>query len=184
MPKKRTKQVDKFAPYSSDLIASQFWLHKSLEQMNRREWEAICDGCAKCCLHKFIEDDSEEEDFTPTDQMADHEELLFTNIVCRLLDQKKCACTEYEKRSELVPDCVTLTKQNLQNIFYMPTSCSYRRLHEGRGLAQWHPLLNGGKKALMHSRGVSVRKKVVSEEQMDIHDYGDYIVTWPLEDID
>ena len=171
-------------PYTKALIDSGFWEQKTLNEMSRDEWEAVCDGCAKCCLHKFIEDDEIEEDFQPTDKPADDGNLHFTNIACHLLNEKTCACTAYDKRSELVPDCVTLTKANLKDVFYMPPSCSYRRLYEGKGLASWHPLLNKGKKTKMHELGISVRNKIVSESDVDLYDFEDYIVTWPLDEIE
>jgi uncharacterized cysteine cluster protein YcgN (CxxCxxCC family) len=166
------------------LIASEYWRHKTLEQMDRTEWEAICDGCARCCLHKFIEDDDAPDSFSPTDHINDDEEILYTNIGCYLLNDKTCACTQYTKRGELVPDCVTLTKDNIADVFFMPPSCSYRRLQEGKGLAHWHPLLNKGKKTKMHQLGVSVRNQVVNEANVDLSDFEDYIVTWPLDEID
>ncbi|GBL03436.1 YcgN family cysteine cluster protein [Glaciecola sp. KUL10] len=172
--------------YSKDLIKSQYWLDTPLADMSKEQWESICDGCAKCCLHKFIDDQSvnEEDDFAPTDVLREGEEILFTNIACHLLHTKTCACTSYEKRSTLVPDCVTLTKENLESIFYMPKSCSYRRLHEGRGLASWHPLLNKGKKAKMHESRISVRGRTVNEHDILYDEFEDYVVTWPENDID
>ncbi|WP_284217547.1 YcgN family cysteine cluster protein [Agaribacter marinus] len=164
-------------------MASKFWEDTALDDMNREQWEAICDGCAKCCLHKFIEDD-DVDDFTPTDQPADDGHLHYTNIACYLLNDKQCACTAYLRRSELVPDCVTLTKENLDKIFFMPPSCSYRRLHEGKGLASWHPLLNKGKKSKMHLDGISVRNRTLNENDVNIADFEDYIVTWPLDEIE
>lgn len=162
---------------------SAFWEEKSLEEMSQQEWESICDGCGKCCLHKFIDDESAEAPET-TDTIAEHEVVEFTNIVCDYLNTKSCSCTQYDKRTELVPDCVKLTKANLKDIFYMPSSCSYRRLQEGRGLPSWHPLLNRNKKTAMHKAGMSVRGKTVFEQQVDPEKYEDYIVTWPLDDVD
>lgn len=160
-----------------------FWEEKTLSEMTRAEWESLCDGCGKCCLHKFIDDEAVE---TPesTDVLQEGETVEFTNIVCDYLNTKTCSCTQYQKRTELVPDCVQLTKDNLQDIFYMPNSCTYRRLHEGRGLPQWHPLLNRNKKTAMHKAGMSVRGKTVYEHQVDKEKYEDYIVLWPLQDID
>ncbi|GAB5379760.1 MAG: YcgN family cysteine cluster protein [Aliiglaciecola sp.] len=155
-----------------------FWESKTLEQMTRKEWESVCDGCAKCCLHKFIDEDADEND------NPGFEELHYTNIVCNLLNTKTCSCTQYAKRSELVPDCVTLTKANLDNIDYMPPSCSYRRLREGRGLPSWHPLLNKGKKSSMHKVGMSVRGKTVFDKDVDLEQFEDYIALWPLQDLD
>lgn len=149
--------------------------------MNEAEWEAICDGCARCCLHKFIDDESLENDFAPTSHINEGEEILYTNISCYLLNDKTCACSQYDKRTELVPDCVSLTKENLDSIFFMPPSCSYRRLHEGKGLAHWHPLLNKGKKSKMHQLGVTVRNRTISESDVDFNNFEDYIVVWPTD---
>ena len=160
-----------------------FWEQKSLSEMNDKEWEQICDGCGKCCLHKFIEDDDEEQE-GPTEVINEGEQVHYTNIVCGLLNTKTCTCTQYAKRTELVPDCVKLTKDNLDDIFFMPPSCSYRRLHEGRGLASWHPLLNKGKKSAMHKAGMSVRGKTVYDHDVDLEKFEDYIAIWPLEDVD
>lgn len=160
-----------------------FWEEKSLSEMTRQEWESLCDGCGKCCLHKFIDDDAVETPET-TDVLEEGETVEFTNIVCDYLNTKTCSCTQYDNRTELVPDCVQLTKDNLRDIFYMPTSCSYRRLHEGRGLPAWHPLLNRNKKTAMHKAGMSVRGKTVFEHQVDAKKYEDYIVLWPLQDTD
>lgn len=164
-------------------MTTAFWETKSLEEMTQSEWESLCDGCAKCCLHKFIDDESA-EDYSPTDHINANEQIHYTNIVCSYLNTKKCECTQYAKRTELVPDCVKLTKDNLKDIFFMPPSCAYRRLHEGRGLPSWHPLLNKGKKHAMHAAGMSVRNKTVFETDVDLNDFEDYIAIWPLEDLD
>lgn len=162
-----------------------FWIEKSLEQMNQQEWEAICDGCGKCCLHSFIDSDEEEgEQFSSTDVLREGEELLYTDVVCQYSDEQTCACTRYTERQTLVPSCVQLTKDNLKDIFFMPQSCSYRRLHEGRGLASWHPLHHDGSKQAMHDAGISILGKAISENEVDLeHDFEDHIVTWPELDI-
>jgi uncharacterized cysteine cluster protein YcgN (CxxCxxCC family) len=160
-----------------------YWETKTLDKMSESEWEGICDGCAKCCLHKFIDDDNVEEQ-TFTDHLDPEENIHYTNIVCSLLNTKSCQCTKYDQRTTLVPECVKLTKENLKDIFFMPPSCSYRRLYEGRGLPSWHPLLNKGKKAKMHQQGMSVRGKTVFDCDVDIDKFEDYIAVWPLEDID
>ncbi|ATD00803.1 MAG: YcgN family cysteine cluster protein [Pseudomonadota bacterium] len=166
------------------MLEDKFWLKKSLAEMNNDEWEAICDGCGKCCLHTFIDSDEQEESFESTDVLREGEEIIYTAIVCRYLDTKKCFCTEYENRTSLVPSCVKLTKDNIDNIFFMPPSCSYRRLHEGRGLASWHPLLNNGSKAVMHRMGISVKGRVMKDNQIDMDLFEDYIADWPKEDHD
>ena len=161
-------------------LEDKYWEHKSLEQMNDEEWEALCDGCAKCCLHKFI-DDEQADDPATTDVIHEGESIVYTNIACNLLNTKTCACTKYSERTVLVPDCVKLTKENLKDIFFMPPSCAYRRLYEGKALPDWHPLLHGGKKSAMHAAGQSVRGKTISENDVDIEDFEDYIVRWPLD---
>lgn len=160
-----------------------YWETKKLEEMTTDEWEALCDGCAKCCLHKFI-DDAQVDEQTPTDELREGEQVVFTKIACQYLNEKTCGCTKYEKRTELVPDCIKLTKDNLDSVFYMPPSCAYRRLSEGKPLPSWHPLLNNGKKTKMHLAGMSVRNKVVADDGVNIHRFEDYIVTWPLDSIE
>ena len=161
-------------------LEPKFWEKKTLEQMNDEEWEALCDGCAKCCLHKFIDDDNAANP-SPTDVLYEGETVVYTNIACHLLNTKTCSCTQYMKRTELVPDCVKLTKDNLKDIFFMPPSCAYRRLYEGKSLPDWHPLFHGGKKSAMHAAGHSVRNKTISENDVDADEIEDYIVRWPLE---
>lgn len=160
-----------------------FWQTKTLAQMNREEWESLCDGCAKCCLHKFIEDDDVDEQHA-TDHIADHEHMHYSNIACRYLNAKTCSCSQYAKRTQLVPDCVTLTQDNLKDVFFMPPSCAYRLLQEGKDLPSWHPLRHNGKKSKMHQAGMSVRNKVICETQADVEHFEDYIVVWPLELVD
>ena len=160
-----------------------YWESTPLENMSDKQWEGICDGCAKCCLHKFIDDESVTEPAT-TDQINVGEKIHYTNIACNLLNTKTCSCTQYAERTKLVPECVKLTKSNLQDIFFMPPSCSYRRLYEGRGLPSWHPLLNNNKKSVMHKAGMSVRGKTVSDKDVDLEQFEDYIALWPIEDLD
>ena len=161
-----------------------FWETKTLDEMSQQEWESLCDGCAKCCLHKFIDDDEVEDELSSTDYLNTHEYIHYTNIACSLLNTKTCQCSQYENRTSLVPDCVKLTKENIKDIFFMPPSCAYRRLNEGRGLPSWHPLLNKGKKHVMHQKGMSIRNKTVCETDVDINEFEEYIAVWPLEDID
>ncbi len=179
MKKKPSKTIDKF------------WETKTLSQMSESEWESLCDGCGKCCLHKIIEEEHDDDVELvdeglqlPTDYIGEGEEMLYTNVVCHLLNDKTCSCTKYAQRTKLVPDCVKLTQANLDDIFFMPNSCTYRRLHEGRGIPSWHPLLHKGKKSEMHKAGMSVRGKVVKDDDVDMQDYEEHIVTWPLADID
>ena len=129
-----------------------YWEYKKLSEMSQTEWEQLCDGCAKCCLHKLEDEDTGE--------------IYGTNVVCQYLNQETCQCNDYMNRSVLVPDCITLTSQNLEMVYFMPSSCSYRLLAEGKPLPQWHPLLTGNKDST-HDSGNSVRDKVISELEVD-----------------
>ena len=120
----------------------------------------------------------------PTDHIKEDEQMLYSNIVCHLLNDKTCSCTQYAKRTKLVPDCVQLTQDNLDEVFFMPPSCAYRRLNEGKNLPSWHPLLNKGNKSVMHKAGMSVRGKVIKDNEVDMEYFDDHIVTWPLNEID
>ncbi len=135
----------------SDDAATPFWRRKSLEEMTATEWESLCDGCGKCCLNK-IED-------------VETGEILPTRVACRLLDLGSCRCTDYGRRTRLVPDCVVLTPANVAEIPWMPASCAYRRLAEGRDLAWWHPLVSGDPETV-HQAGISVRGRVISERRL------------------
>lgn len=163
-----------------------FWQEKTLAQMNQQEWEAICDGCGKCCLHSFIDSDQEDDDdFSSTDFLREGEELLYTDVICQYNDPATCGCARYSERQLLVPSCVQLTKENLKDIFFMPNSCSYRRLHEGRGLASWHPLNNNGSKQTMIDAGISAHGKTISELDVDLEtQFESHIVAWPKHDCD
>lgn len=140
-----------------------FWERKTLAEMNREEWEALCDGCAKCCLHKLEDEDSGE--------------LLYTRVACRYLDQDSCRCGVYPERQRLVPTCIKLEPGNFEHLRWMPGTCAYRLLSEGRPLPLWHPLLNGGRAAMV-AAGQSVSGKVISEEFVHEDGFDEHLVDW------
>jgi uncharacterized protein len=128
-----------------------FWQTKRLEEMTREEWESLCDGCGLCCLIRFEDEDTGE--------------VVPTKVHCKLFDGGLCRCTDYEDRRQHVPDCIQLTPWNIETLKWMPLSCAYRRLDEGRGLADWHPLVSGDPETI-HTAGVSIRGLTVSEETL------------------
>ena len=139
-----------------------FWRRKKLSQMTPAEWESLCDGCGKCCLHKL--------------QYEKPNQIQFTNVACRLLDLESCRCTDYAHRQEQVPDCVQLTAKTIKRLRWLPSTCAYRLLAEGKELYDWHPLVSGDKNSV-HRAGQSVRGKAVAERAADVLDH--HIVTWP-----
>ncbi|PCJ48124.1 MAG: hypothetical protein COA74_09650 [Gammaproteobacteria bacterium] len=143
------------------MSSNEFWKTKSLQEMTSSEWESICDGCAKCCIFKFEEDDTGH--------------ILQTDVVCKLLDLDTCHCTKYEQRKTLVPDCITITPDNILQLKWMPASCSYRLLAQGDDLPAWHSLVTGNPKS-MQLANKTVQGRVVSEIEVD--DIEDRIIGW------
>ncbi len=139
-----------------------FWQTKPLDQMSAPEWESLCDGCGRCCLHKLRDEETEA--------------LSFTNVACRLLDLHLCTCRDYPHRQVHVPDCVALSPQALDDIDWLPPSCAYRRIQEGRGLAWWHPLVSGDPDTV-HQAGVSIRGRAISEERSGPLEF--HLAEWP-----
>ena len=139
-----------------------FWKTKTLAEMTPEEWESLCDGCGRCCLHKLRDDDTGE--------------IAWTNVACRLLDTQTCQCTDYARRRRRVPDCVRLTPEGLAEIDWLPPSCAYRRIEEGRGLAWWHPLVSGDP-ATVHEAGVSVSGRAIDERIAGNLEY--HLAEWP-----
>jgi len=148
-----------------EAIAIPFWRTKTLEEMSRAEWESLCDGCARCCLVKLEDEDSGE--------------IHFTDIGCKLLDAKACRCRDYKSRSRRVSDCVTLTPCAVRTLTWLPVTCAYRLVAEGKDLPQWHPLKSGSAESV-HEAGASVRGRVVASEEDIAHElWPERIVKWP-----
>lgn len=140
-----------------------FWESKTLEELTIEEWESLCDGCAKCCLHK-IED-------------VETGRVYYTNVACQLLDMDKCLCKDYANRSKFVNDCLQLTPKTVREYDWLPKSCAYRRLAEGRGLAWWHPLISG-EKTTVPKICSGLYGKILSEKSVDLSQLEDMIVDW------
>jgi len=129
-------------------MTDEFWKRKSLAEMTNGEWESLCDGCALCCLQKL--EDEETGD------------VYFTDVACRLLDTETCRCTDYAARAKKVADCLVLSVDEPETFHWLPGSCAYRRLAEGKELPDWHPLRTGDPDSV-HEAGISAKGKVVSE---------------------
>ena len=143
-----------------------FWKTKTLDEMSQTEWESLCDGCGKCCLNKL-------EDW-------DTSEIYWTSIACELLDCETCRCTDYENRFKKVPDCIQLTPEVINTLLWLPPTCAYRLVKEGRDLYWWHPLVSGDPETV-HEAGVSIRGRAKPDDGVKPEDYEDYLIDWPRE---
>ena len=141
-----------------------FWEDKTLEEMSTSEWEALCDGCGRCCLMKLEDEDTGE--------------IYNSDVRCRLLNGDTCRCSDYPNRQSKVKDCIKLTPDNVGTIDWIPKSCAYRRLAEGRGLAWWHPLISGDPETVV-TAGVSVRGRTVAEGEVTPGTWEDHVAEWP-----
>ncbi len=128
-----------------------FWIGKTLDQLTPAQWEALCDGCGRCCLQKLK---------SPTTG-----KVTYTWVACYLLDPQTCRCNDYDLRHVLVPDCLQLEPANILKLRWLPKTCAYRRIAEGKDLPTWHPLVSGDP-ASVHQAGISVRLRAISEEHV------------------
>jgi hypothetical protein len=143
-----------------------FWKTTRLEDMTGAQWESLCDGCARCCLAKLEDEDTGA--------------IAYTDVGCKLLDDEACRCTDYANRSDQVSDCVRLTPEVVRTVKWLPPTCAYRLVGEGRDLYWWHPLVSGDPDTV-HTAGVSVRGRVSTfEDRVRPEDLQDFIVDWPL----
>ena len=142
-----------------------FWRRKTLAEMTETEWESLCDGCGRCCLNK-LED-------------VDTGRIDYTQVGCRLLDTETCRCRDYANRSARVDDCVRLKADNVAGLSWLPPTCAYRLVAQGRDLYWWHPLVSGDPETV-HAAGISVRGRVPAlEDEIPDEDLEDHIVSWP-----
>jgi uncharacterized protein len=145
--------------------AKPFWKAKAFNALSQSEWESLCDGCGRCCLVKLEDEDTGE--------------VHFTDLGCKLLDGKSCRCSDYRRRRQRVRDCLKLTPDSVRALPWLPPTCGYRLVAEGRDLFWWHPLVSGSPETV-HEAGVSVRGRVTAlETEVKLDDYPDYIVSWP-----
>ena len=146
-------------------LTPRFWERKPLRKLSDKEWEALCDGCGKCCLNKLEDEDTGE--------------VALTCVACRLLDDSTCLCAQYEIRHQFVPECIVLRPDNIDDhAYWMPQTCAYRLLWEGKPLYDWHPLISGRADSV-HAAGISVRHRTVPEFEIPQEDWEDYIIEEP-----
>ncbi|MEM9708690.1 MAG: YcgN family cysteine cluster protein [Pseudomonadota bacterium] len=143
-------------------LRERYWERVPMANMTKREWEALCDGCGRCCLNKLEDEDSGE--------------VAFTRVACRLLDGDTCRCANYEIRHHFVPECVVLTPQTMDDVaYFMPRTCAYRLVHEGKPLYDWHPLVSGQSESV-HEAGASVRGWTVPEFEVDEEEWEEHLI--------
>jgi uncharacterized cysteine cluster protein YcgN (CxxCxxCC family) len=140
-----------------------FWNTKALQEMSVDEWESLCDGCGRCCLHKLEE--------------IDTGLFYYTNVACRLLDTQSCRCRNYAERKRIVADCLDLWQSEGEQFNWLPASCAYRRLYNGQALSWWHPLVSGDP-GTVHAAGISVRGRTVDEQQVSHDLLEEHIIDW------
>ncbi len=140
-----------------------FWQVKQLHEMTPQEWESLCDGCGRCCQVKLEDEDTGI--------------IYTTNVSCRLLDCSTCRCTDYANRHQLVDDCIKLDPDNVDELGWLPATCAYRLVWEGKPLEDWHPLVSGSSETV-HEAGISVRGRVTNETEVEVDDLPDRIVDW------
>jgi uncharacterized cysteine cluster protein YcgN (CxxCxxCC family) len=142
---------------------TEFWETKRLDELTDDEWEALCDGCGRCCLRKLEDEETGE--------------IHYTDVACRLLDITTCRCTDYPRRLERVDDCVRISRDRLEELSWMPATCAYRLRHENRPLPDWHPLVSGRAESV-HEAGISVRHRVLSEHCVHEDDVHQRLIEW------
>ncbi len=145
-------------------MRDEFWRTKSLAEMTSEEWESLCDGCGQCCQVK-LED-------------ADTGDIAVTDVACQLLDTDSCRCTHYPERHIRVPDCIPFNSDTIgETLPWLPATCAYRLVGEGRPLPQWHPLITGDPDSV-HAAGISVRHRVISEASVAESDLEHHVLHW------
>ncbi len=145
-------------------LMPEFWKKKTLEELDATEWEALCDGCGKCCLYKLVEPDNPGI-------------VRFTNVICRFMDLEACRCKDYAHRHENVPECIYLDTKTAREANWLPETCAYRLISQGKDLPWWHPLKTGDPRSVIMA-GASVYGKVVLETDVDPDDLEDMVVDW------
>ncbi len=153
-------------PIARSGLRPEFWKTTPLERMTQDEWEALCDGCGKCCMNKLEDEDSGE--------------VVMTRVACRLFDDTTCKCGQYPIRHQFVPECISLSPKNLDgHLYWMPETCAYKLLRQGKPLFDWHPLISGDAQSV-HDARVSMQSRTLPEFEISEDDWEDHIIEEPL----
>ena len=131
--------------------------------MTNEEWESLCDGCGRCCLHKLKNKDSGY--------------IYFTDVACHYLDEENCTCSHYKDRQSYVPDCLSIESNWAEKFNWLPSTCAYRLLYEGKNLPVWHHLISGDKDSV-HLAGISVRDRTFRENEVSKNQLFEHVITW------
>ncbi len=142
---------------------SNWWNELPLAELDDEQWEALCDGCAKCCLHKLEDEDSGE--------------VFYTRVRCQYLVEESCRCSDYPQRSVMVPNCISLERESVASLDWLPSTCAYRLRSHGQPLPAWHYLVSGNRNSV-HEAGVSIRGRAISDEYVHPDGYDEHIVNW------
>lgn len=146
-------------------LRPRYWETTRLDRMTRKEWEALCDGCGKCCLNKLEDEETGE--------------VALTRVACRLFDDATCRCSQYDIRHQFVPECISLTAQTIEkHLYWLPETCAYKLLWNGQPLHDWHPLISGDAQSV-HDAGVSMQRRTVAEFEVDEEDWEDHLIEEP-----
>lgn len=137
-----------------------YWKTRTLDEMTNQEWEALCDGCGICCLEKI--------------QYEDTGEVEYTYVACRYLDISACHCRNYENRFRSAVNCAVMTPGNIKQLTWLPATCAYRAVAEGRGLEWWHPLVSNDTQTV-HDAGISIRNKAIPGKYIHPKDIEGYL---------
>lgn len=151
---------------STPPLRPKFWENIAPSRMTHAEWEALCDGCGKCCMNKLEDEETGE--------------VVMTRVACRLFDDTTCQCAQYPVRHQFVPECIVLKPTNMDaNLYWMPETCAYKLLWQGKKLYDWHPLISGDPQTV-HDAGVSMQSRTIPEFEVDVDDWEDHIIEEPL----
>lgn len=142
---------------------ARFWELKTLDEMSDAQWESLCDGCGRCCLHKLEDEDTGD--------------IFYTDVACKLLDTQTCRCKHYPTRFDHVPDCLTVRPLDKEKLSWLPKSCAYVKLSNGEPLADWHPLISGDPNSV-HAAGIGVSGRCFDETTVPVSEWGQHLIVW------